>query len=94
MRMVLGNEASLDLVARRYLAGSLIRSDSDATDRVFRGEASLTVRLQRNHLVSLKYITSRRDSTLFGPGAPTQRRDTIGVYYTYQPSDGFGVVAW
>ena len=91
LRLVMGNEASLDLVARKYLAGNLIRSTSDATDRVFRGEAALTVRMRRNHLVSLKYITSRRDSALFGPGAPTQRRDTIGVYYTYQPSDGFGV---
>ena len=94
LRMVLGNDASLDLVARKYLAGNLIRSSSDATDRVFRGEASITMRVKRNHLVSLKYITSRRDSTLFGPGAPTQRRDTIGVYYTYQPSDGFGIVGW
>lgn len=91
LRLVVGNEASLDLVARKYLAGNLIRSASDATDRVFRGEAALTMRMRRNHLVSLKYITSRRDSALFGPGAPTQRRDTIGVYYTYQPSDGFGV---
>lgn len=94
LRMVLGNEASLDLVARKYLAANLIRSYSDATDRVFRGEASVTMRMRRNHLVSLKYITSRRDSSLFGPGAPTQRRDTVGVYYTYQPSDGFGIVGW
>jgi hypothetical protein len=94
LRMVLGNDASLDLVARKYLAGNLIRSGSDDTDRVLRAEASLTMRLRRNHLVSLKYITSRRDSALFGPGAPAQRRDTIGVYYTYQPSDGFGIVGW
>lgn len=94
LRLVLGNKASLDLVARKYLADSLIRSESDATDRVFRGEASVTMRMRRNHLLSLKYITSRRASSLFGPGAPTQRRDTIGVYYTYQPSDGFGIVGW
>ena len=92
LRMVLGNEASMDLVARKYLAGNLIQRGSDATDRVFRGEASLTIRLRRNHLVSLKYVTSRRDSTRFGPSVPTQRRDTVGVYYTYQPSDGFGFV--
>jgi hypothetical protein len=49
------------------------------------------VRVERNHMVSLKYITSRRDSSQVGPDAPTQRRDTIGVYYTYQPSNGFGV---
>lgn len=94
LRMVLGNDASLELSARKYFAGNLDRSGGDATDRVFRGEASVTMRVHRNHLVSLKYITSRRDSSQFGPNAPTQRRDTVGVYYTYQPSDGFGIVGW
>jgi hypothetical protein len=92
LRLVLGNDASLDLSARKYFAGNLVRSDSDATDRVFRGEASVTMRVKRSHLISVKYITSRRDSSLFGPNAPNQRRDTVGVYYTYQPSDGFGIV--
>lgn len=92
LRMVLGNDASLDLTARKYFTGSLIRSDSDATDQVFRGEAAVTMRMQRNHLLSVKYITSRRESSRFGPGSPTQRRDTVGIYYTYQPSNGFGIV--
>jgi hypothetical protein len=94
LRMVLGNDASLDLSARKYFAGNLDHSSSDASDRVFRAEASLTMRVHRKHLISLKYITSRRDASQFGPGAPTQRRDTVGLYYTYQPSDGFGIVGW
>lgn len=91
LRMVLGNEASVDMTVRKYFAGNIGRSDDHGGNSVLRGEAAFTMRVQRNHLVSLKYITSRRDSSQFNPNAPTQRRDTIGIYYTYQPSNGFGI---
>lgn len=92
LRMVLGNEASVDMTVRKYFAGNVERSGDHGSNGVLRGEAAFTMRIQRNHLVSLKYITSRRDSSQFDPSAPTQRRDTIGIYYTYQPSNGFGIV--
>jgi hypothetical protein len=62
--------------------------------QVFRGKASITMGLQRHRLVWLEQITLRRDCTLFVPCASTRHRDTTGVYYTRQPSDGFGIVGW
>jgi hypothetical protein len=50
--------------------------------------------LQRHRLVWLEQITLRRDCTLFVPCASTRHRDTTGVYYTRQPSDGNGIVGW
>jgi hypothetical protein len=80
------------MTVRKYFVGNLERSAAHGGNSALRAEAAFTMRVQRNHLVSLKYITSRRDSSHFEPSAPTQRRDTIGIYYTYQPSDGFGIV--
>ena len=94
MRLVLGNVASFDVTAREYFAGRLARSDTGGTDHVLRGEAALTVRLRRNHAIALKYITSRRNASFADLGSQSQRQDMLGIYYTFQPADGFGAVRW
>jgi hypothetical protein len=50
------------------------------------------VRLRRNHAIAHKYITSRRNASFADLGSQSQRQDTLGIYYTFQPADGFGAV--
>jgi hypothetical protein len=51
-------------------------------------------RLHRQHAVALKYITSRRRFAFPDVVEGKQRRDTLGLYYSYQPTQGFGAVRW
>jgi hypothetical protein len=94
LRLIFGNALSLDLNAREYFDGKLTSPDSGGTDRVFRGDAALTWRVHRNHAIALKYITSRRNYAFPNVTEQKQRQDSIGLYYTYQPADGFGAVRW
>jgi hypothetical protein len=94
MRLIFGNALSFDVNAHEYFDGKLNGAASGGSDRVFRGDAALTYRLRRNHAIALKYITSRRNFSFPDVAEQKQRRDSIGLYYTYQPEQGFGAVRW
>jgi hypothetical protein len=92
LRLILGNTASLDLNARKYFAGKIANAPSDGSDQVVRADASLTMRLKRHHAVSIKYVTSRRDTFFPGLEDRYQRRDTVGFFYTYLVDGDMGLV--
>jgi hypothetical protein len=94
VRLIGGDKISLDLAAREFFDGKLTSPETNGTDRVFRGDASLTYRLAAHHAVTLKYITSRRTFSFANVPERQQRRDTVGLYYSYQPARGFGAVNW
>jgi hypothetical protein len=94
LRLIGDDKIALDLTAREFFNGRLTSGDVHAIDRVFRGDASLTYRLAAHHAVTLKYITSRRTFAFTNVPEQKQRRDTVGLYYTYQPFRGFGAVDW
>jgi hypothetical protein len=94
LRVVGGDKVALDLTAREFFDGKLTSPETAGTDRVFRGDASLTYRLAPHHAVTVKYLTSRRTFSFANVPERQQRRDTIGLYYTYQPARGFGAVDW
>jgi hypothetical protein len=94
LRINFGNAASFDMSARKYFAREAGDRAGLEKDSVFRADASFTVRLHGNHAVAVKYITSRRDASFSDLGERVQRRDSVGIYYTYLFSGGFGTVAW
>ncbi|KQV49704.1 DUF3943 domain-containing protein [Massilia sp. Root335] len=94
LRLTGGDRIALDLAAREFFDGKLTSPETAGTDRVFRGDASLTYRLAGRHALTLKYITSRRTLAFTNVPERQQRRDTVGLYYSYQPTRGFGAVDW
>lgn len=94
LRVNFGDAASFDASARRYFAREVGDRASVEKDNVFRADASFTLRLHRKHAVAVKYVTSRRDAFFSGLGARFQRHDSVGIYYTYLLSGGFGTVNW
>jgi hypothetical protein len=94
VRLIGGDNISLDLSAREFFDGKLTSPETRGTDRVFRGDASLTYRLAAHHAVTVKYLTSRRTFAFANVPERQQRRDTVGLYYAYQPARGFGAVNW
>jgi hypothetical protein len=93
VRLIGGDRLALDLSAREFFNGKLTNPETEGTDRVFRGDASLSYRVSGHHAVTLKYISSRRRFAFPDIPERRQRRDTIGFYYTYQPARGMGAVA-
>jgi hypothetical protein len=89
LRLLLGDRLMLDATGREYFDGKLSNPETEGTDRVLRADASLTYRIGGNHAVALKYVTSRRRFSFPDVVETSQRRDTVGLYYVYQPEQGF-----
>lgn len=92
LRIIFGDAAVLETNVRQYFAGRLAQSQTGGKDRVLRADASLMFRIHRNHGIAIKYLSSRRNSSFADLGDRSQRRDTLGIYYTYLHGKRFGIV--
>jgi hypothetical protein len=94
LRVIFGEKASLDLIAREYYVSGIASSDTGGHDNIAQAEATLTYRLHKQHAIALKYMLSRRDAAFPDLGDRTQSRATIGIYYTFLGQDRFGATEW
>lgn len=92
MRLIFGERAALDFSVRDYFVSRVGGAGADGRDNIIRGDASLTVRIHKQHAVSVKYLLTRRDASFTGVGEITQTRGTLGVFYTLVNQNGFGIV--
>ena len=92
LRLISGRRASVDLTAREYYVSDVAGLGTDQHDTIFRGDAALALRLYRQHAIAIKYVLSERDATHPGLPRTTQSRSTIGVFYTFLGSGGFGAL--
>jgi len=90
LRMIFDDKASVDINARDFFVRGITRNN----DNIARADASLTWRLYKQHAVSVKYLWTRRDSTLAILGSRAQTVATLGLYYTYIGREGFSAVEW
>lgn len=94
LRAIFGEKASLDLTAREYFVSRVAADSRGGRDNIVRLDASFTMRVNRRHAVSIKYLGNRRDASFPEQGGVTQSRGTIGIFYTYLGQDGFGSGDW
>ena len=95
LRFIFGERASLETTTRGYFvsrSGGV--NPNGARDNVYRLDAALTVRVRRQHAVSLRYLFSRRDTMSPSFADRSQSSGTIGVFYTYLGSESLGAVEW
>jgi len=62
-------------------------------ENIVRMDAALTWRVHKRHGVSIKYLGNRRDAS-YPEADLTQRRQTVGIFYTLLGHDRFGVYDW
>ena len=94
LRLIFGDRVSLDLTGREYFVTRVAAADRGGHDNIVRADASLTVRVYRQHAISLKYLGNRRDAFYPDFGDSSQTRATLGVFYTWLGQDRFGAVEW
>jgi hypothetical protein len=91
LRVIFGERASLDLIAREYFVSKVSGGSRGGHDNVIRSEAAFTWRVHREHGIAVKYQLSRRDATFPDLGDFVQTRGTIGLFYTYLGRDRFAI---
>jgi hypothetical protein len=94
LRLIFGERASLDLTGREYFVSRVATSSRSGHDNIVRADVTLTMRIQKQHALAIKYLWNRRDATYPDLGDRSQTRATLGIYYTLLGHDRFGAVEW
>jgi hypothetical protein len=94
LRTIVGPRWALDVTAREYFVSRLGAAARGGHENIMRMDAVLTWRVRGRHGVSLKYLGNRRDTYYPDAGGHSQRRGTLGIFYTLLGHDTFGAVEW
>jgi hypothetical protein len=92
LRLIAGRRAALDLTAREYYVSGLGGFGTGQRDLIFVGDAWLAVRVYRRHGLALTYQRAGRSSHYLELPHQTRSQSTVGVFYTFLGSGGFGAV--
>jgi hypothetical protein len=92
LRLIAGRRAALDLTGREYYISDVASFGTRRRDVILAGDASLALRVYRQHAVAIKYVLFRRNATHPELADLTQSRSTIGLFYTFLGSSGFGTI--
>jgi hypothetical protein len=93
-RLIFGDAASLDVTGREYFVTRATSGGRGGHDNILRADVALTVRIHKEHAVSLRYLWNRRDATFPGLADATQTRATLGIFYTLLGHERFGSASW
>ncbi len=91
-KLIGGRRFSLDGTLRDYYVsdvGSFVKNEHD---RILRADGSLSVRLAQRHAIAVTYSLARRHAFVTGQPVVTQSSKTVGVFYTFLSSGGFGAI--
>lgn len=94
LRLIFADRAALDLEVRDYYVSGLAASESDGSENIFRGVATLTVRVYNLHGITLRYTVSQRDAQYSDLEDTSQTVGAISLGYTYLGQTHFGAVDW
>jgi hypothetical protein len=89
LRATFGDRTAIDLSARDYFVSGISTGNGGGRDNIFRLDAWLTWRVHRRHALSLRYQSLERVATFPELGERSQRRQTIGIFYTLLGSERF-----
>ena len=93
LRTAWKDRVALDLTGREYYVSKLGAAERGGHENIVRVDAALTFRVYKRHGLSIKYLGNRRDA-VYPDGDHTQRRQTVGIFYTLLGQDRFGVSEW
>lgn len=95
LRLVLGDRAAIDVSGREWYVSRVAAADRGGHENISRLDVALTWRVYKRHAISVKYLGNFRDARFPDlAGTVTQRRETVGLFYTMLGHDRFGAVSW
>jgi hypothetical protein len=94
LRLIFGETASLDVTAREYFVKRATNGGRGGHDNIARADVAWTMRIHKEHAITIKYLWNRRDATYSDLANQTQTRGTFGIFYTLLGHQHFGSADW
>jgi hypothetical protein len=93
-RLIFGDKAMFDMTGREYYISGLGSTQTDGSERIFRGNASFTVSVYKRHALGIQYVRSVRDASSTGIPGTHQTIGTWSIAYNFLGDSRFGAVEW
>jgi hypothetical protein len=93
-RLIFGDKAMFDMTAREYYISGFGATQTDGSERIFRGNASFTVSVYKRHALGIQYVMSRRDAFSHNTPGSHQTVGTWSLAYNFLGDSRFGAVEW
>jgi hypothetical protein len=93
-RLIFGDKAMFDMTAREYYISGFGSTQTDGSERIFRGNASFTVSVYKRHALGIQYVMSRRDASSPDIPGTHQTVGTWSIAYNFLGDSRFGAVEW
>ncbi|MDF1556350.1 MAG: hypothetical protein P1P84_25005, partial [Deferrisomatales bacterium] len=93
-RFIFADRASLDFELRDFYISGLASKESDGSENIIRGVATLTVRAYNLHGITFRYTISQRDAQYSDLADTRQTVSAVSLGYTYLGQTRFGAVDW
>ena len=94
LRLITGDRAMLDMTAREYYVSGLGSDDSRGSEKIFRGNFGLTVRMVGGHSLGAQFVASTRDAQYGTLSNKRLHEGTVTVVYSFLGSNRFSAVKW
>jgi Domain of unknown function (DUF3943) len=94
LRYIYGDRYCIDATGREYYISRLGAADRGGKENIVRLDLAFTYRVHGPHGITVKYLGNRRDVNYPDTGDATQRRQSIGLFYTLLGERDFGAVEW
>jgi hypothetical protein len=94
LRLITGDRAMFDMAAREYYVSGLGSDDTHGSERIFRGNFDVSVRIVGGHALGMRYVSSTRDAK-YGTLPDKRLSDgTVTVTYSFLGANHFSAVKW
>jgi len=94
LRLIFANRAALDASARGYYISRLGATESTGSETIERLDLALTMRVYKQHGITVRYRVSNRDGRYSNEPNSHQRVSTVNIGYTFIGQENFGTVDW
>ncbi len=95
LRLMIGELAAFDLTARTLHVSNVASTEDRGSERIFRADAALTLRVHGPHAITFKYNASQRKARYSDMPETTQKVKSLSLLYSYFFGKGtLGAVDW
>ena len=94
LRLIAGDRAMFDMTTRGYYVSGLGSDDSHGSEKIFRGNFGVTVRVVGGHSLGAQFIASTRDAHYGTFSNKKLSEGTVTVVYSFLGSNRFSAVKW
>ena len=94
LRLISGQRVMFDATGREYYVSGVGSDDKRGAEKIFRGNAGVTVRVIGNHALGAQFVASTRDARYGALPDKRLREGTVTITYSFLGPNRFNAVTW